>query len=354
MYKNIGREVVSLQVITIDDSDKWDDVVRSFEKYSAYYLSDYARAFQLQGDGTPLLFYFNDGITRAMNVVMKRDIAKDKNFIGKLEEGLYFDFSTPYGYGGFVVEGDDTDELHKEYNQYCKDNRIISEFVRFDLFSGFANKYDGYIETRMHNVIRSLSIDPAAILMDFKHKVRSNLRRAEENNLAVKIDYSGNKINDFLAVYYNTMKRNEADNFYYFPREFFNTLNLMKNNVAYFYVLFGKRVISVELVLYDDNTCYSYLGGTDCEYFHLRPNEFLKYEIIKWAYERGLKNYVLGGGYGEDDRLFSYKKSFAPNGIVNFYIGGKIFNLNLYKKILSIRRKEQVDMNSKFFPAYRG
>lgn len=345
---------MNLQVITIDENDKWDSIVRSFKKYSTYYLRDYAEAFQLQGDGTPLLFYFNNGITRAMNVVMKRDIAKDRNFIGKLDEGFYFDFSTPYGYGGFVVEGEDTDELNKEYNRYCRENKIISEFVRFDLFNDFVKKYDGYIETRTHNVIRSLDMDPAAIIMDFKHKVRSNLRRAAENNLTVEIDYSGNKINDFLAVYYNTMKRNEADNFYYFPKEFFKSINLMKNNVAYFYVVYENRIISVELVLYDDNNCYSYLGGTDCEYFNLRPNEFLKYEIIKWAYKKGLKNYVLGGGYGEDDRLFSYKKSFAPNGIVDFYIGQKIFISSLYQEILCIRKKEQFDVNIKFFPAYRG
>lgn len=37
-----------------------------------------------------------------------------------------------------------------------------------------------------------------------------------------------------------------------------------------------------------------------------RANDFLKFEVIKWAKEKGFKNYVLGGGYGTDDGIFQY------------------------------------------------
>ena len=120
-----------LSVYRLDQSEQWDSVVRSFGKYDVYWLSGYVKAFEIHGDGEPLLFYYEDGSTRGINVVMKRDIASDPKFDGKLERGKYFDFATPYGYGGWIIEGDDSSRLFEEYSKWVRKNGIISEFVRF-------------------------------------------------------------------------------------------------------------------------------------------------------------------------------------------------------------------------------
>ena len=87
------------------------------------------------------------------------------------------------------------------------------------------------------------------------------------------------------------------------------------------YVVHEGKIISTELVIYGTENAYSYLGGTDRDYFDVRPNDYLKYEIIKWAKAKGLKNFVLGGGYGADDGIFQYKLCLAPHGEYDFYIG---------------------------------
>ena len=61
------------------DSDD-DDIVRSFKTYDVYYLSGYARAFEQNGDEKAVLIYFEKEDTRAINVVMKRDIADCDEF----------------------------------------------------------------------------------------------------------------------------------------------------------------------------------------------------------------------------------------------------------------------------------
>lgn len=85
----------------------------------------------------------------------------------------------------------------------------------------------------------------------------------------------------------------------------------------------------------------------------------MKFEIIKWAKEKGLENFVLGGGYGADDGSFQYKMNLAPHGIRDFYIGRNVFDENVYRELLSIRNKGNKDMEDKlihtgFFPAYGG
>ena len=95
-----------LSIISINESNKWDEVVKSFNNYDIYYISSYVKAFQIHGDGDPILFYYKDKYIRAINVAMKRDIGKDSKFNGKIPLNTYFDLSTPYGYGGFLIEGD--------------------------------------------------------------------------------------------------------------------------------------------------------------------------------------------------------------------------------------------------------
>jgi lipid II:glycine glycyltransferase (peptidoglycan interpeptide bridge formation enzyme) len=150
------------------------------------------------------------------------------------------------------------------------------------------------------------------------------------------------------------MDRSSAERDYYFSRSFFETLNCMSKNVMYFHVFYEGKVISTELVIYGSQNCYSYLGGTNRDYFDLRPNDFLKYEIIKWAKEKGLKNFVLGGGYGADDGIFQYKTCLSPNGIVDFYIGKKVFDEEKYSELVKLRIEENPDcIESEYFPKYR-
>ena len=79
-----------------------------------------------------------------------------------------------------------------------------------------------------------------------------------------------------------------------------------------------------------------------------------KYEIIKWAQEKGLKNFVLGGGYGADDGIFQYKSHLAPHGIVDFYIGRKVFDQKNYDELVELRSRDNPDcIDSKYFPKYR-
>ena len=107
---NVGEKMI--KVINLDKGKEWDEIVRSFAKYDVYYLSGYVKAFQLNGDGEPLLLYFEGDGTRAINVVMKRDIGKYEKLLPFVGENTYFDFTTPYGYGGFLIEGEDVAQLN--------------------------------------------------------------------------------------------------------------------------------------------------------------------------------------------------------------------------------------------------
>lgn len=342
--------------IASTETQKWNDIVRSFDEYDVFYLNEYVTAFMNENskNGVPVLLLYENGEEKAINVVFKRDVAKDDKFAGKIPENTYFDLVSPYGYGGFLGKISDYERLNQAYNDFCKSQHYICEFVRFELFEEYYRHYDGEVETRTHNVVRSLEMPLDEMWMDFRQNVRKNIKRANKNELKIIVENTENHLKDFLDIYYSTMDRNSAEKGYYFSKEFYQQLNKMKDNIMYFHVLSGDKIISTELVIYGAENCYSYLGGTNRDYFELRPNEFLKYEIIKWGKEKGLKNFVLGGGYGADDGIFQYKTHLAPHGIVDFYIGRKIFFEEEYKYLVDVRAEENPECReSKFFPQYR-
>ena len=333
-----------IEEIQVSDRVRWNNIVKSTKGYDVFYLNEYVNAFMCEDEsnGIPVLLYYKGGDDRAVNVVFKRDVSKDRHFVGKLETDTYFDLITPYGYGGFLGEINDYESLNNAYSQYCIDNGYVCEFVRFELFSDYYQHYSGKTETRMHNVVRNMESPMDEIWMDFKQKVRKNVKRANMYGLEIVIDKFGTYMDDFLRIYYGTMERSDAENQFYFKKPFFEEIMSMEN-----------------AVIYGSENCYSYLGGTDSEYFYTRANDFLKYEIIKWTKEKKLKNFVLGGGYGSDDGIFQYKANLAPRGIKDFYIGRNIFDESVYQELLRIRSKGNKDMEDKlihtgFFPAYRG
>lgn len=278
-----------IEEIQVSDRVRWNNTVKSIKGYDVFYLNEYVDAFMREDEsnGVPVLLYYENGDDRAVNVVFKRDVSKDHHFVGKLETDTYFDLITPYGYGGFLGEISDYDSLNNAYSQYCMDNRYVCEFVRFELFSDYYQQYEGEIESRTHNVVRNLESSMDEIWMDFKQKVRKNVKRANTYGVEVIIDEPGTYMDDFLRIYYGTMERSDAENQFYFKKPFFEELMSMENAVM-FHVRFEEKIISTELVIYGAENCYSYLGGTDSEYFYTRANDFLKFEIIKWAKEKRL------------------------------------------------------------------
>lgn len=345
--------MASIQEYHIDNSSDWDNIVQSFPDYDVFYLSGYSRAFMRESpmNGVPTLLLYENGEERAINVVLKRDVALDSKMTGRVEEGKFFDLITPYGYGGFWGRIVDWDQLNHTYSMYCIENNYVCEFVRFELFSDYFKHYDGEVETRTHNVVRSLEISLDEMWMDFKQKVRKNVKKANSYNLSCIIENTTEHLDDFLRIYYGTMDRTEAEENYYFSRQFFTDLNAIRDNIMYFYVVHEGKVISTELVIFGANYCYSYLGGTDQDFFDVRPNDYLKFEIIKWAKKKGLRSFVLGGGYGKDDGIFQYKLCLAPHGQYDFYIGRKVFNQENYDKLVRLRSGD--NLNKSFFPLYR-
>lgn len=343
---------MALSVFTIDQSEQWDIIVRSFKNYDVYWLSGYVKAFKIHGDGEPLLFYYDDGTNRGINVVMKRDVAKDERFVGLIEDEKYYDFATPYGYGGWIIEGNDTSVLFQSYENWLSNYGIISEFVRFHPMVKNHEKCDSYYDVVQLGEVVHMDLDsPENIWNNIISKNRNVIRKAIKNDVKIYNGRFPEIFKTFRTVYNSTMDKDNAEEYYYFSDEFYNSvLDDLPHNAQVFWAEKDGTVIAASIMLATNKRMNYHLSGSLREYCSLAPTNLLLYQAALWGNSNGYKTLYLGGGVGSgEDNLFKFKRAFNKGELNHFYIGKKILNESKYNYLVDLRG----NIDSTFFPKYR-
>ncbi|WP_203332249.1 GNAT family N-acetyltransferase [Planococcus beigongshangi] len=350
-----------ISLITNDETEKWNKIVKGFKNFDIYYLAEYTKAFEVHGDGEPILFYFQGDDCKGINVGMKRDIALDEKFEGKIPLQTFYDITTPYGYGGFLLEGKVTEEninlLNKEYSTICVENGIVSEFVRFHPLLKNSNRL-----TSVYEVIdlgKTITVNlqtQEQIWNDLIGKNRNVIRKAR--NAGVKIYWGCNSklIENFIEMYNATMDKDNAKDYYYFKEDFYaSVLEDLRYNSMIFYAVYEEKIISMSMILFSNTQMHYHLSASDKNFQHLAPTNLLLYESACWGAENGYRTFHLGGGLGsQEDSLYKFKKAFNKDSTTKFSIGKKIFSEEMYLKLISLRNeKEMKAKNLNFFPEYR-
>lgn len=343
-----------LSCYTLEQSEKWDEIVRSFRGYDVYWLSGYVKAFQLHGDGKPLLFYYEDGDVRGINVAMKRDVADDTHFKKRIPSGKYYDFSTPYGYGGWLIEGENAGQLFTDYERWTNDHHVVSEFVRFHPVIGNHKKSKDFYDVVPLGQVVSMDLSsPEMIWENISSKNRNMIRKAIKKDVKI---YNGRfpEIYDrFRRIYNVTMDKDKAEDYYYFDEAFYRSvLNDLPQNAQVFYAEKDGEVIAASIMLMANGRMNYHLSGSRREYATLASTNLLLYEAALWGCMNGCRTLYLGGGVDSgEDNLFKFKRAFYKGELNHFYIGKKIYNREVYEELVAMRGK--TELNEKYFPLYR-
>ena len=348
---------MSLIVYTTEQAEEWDSVVCSFEHYDVYFMCGYVKAFRLHGDGEPMLFYYESHTSplRGINVVMKRDIADDGRFRGRIAAGRWFDFNTPYGYGGWLLEGGgDEPELFHAYEAWCREHNIVSEFVRYHPVLGNCVFSDGPYEViPLGNTIAMDLSSPEVIWQNLTSKNRNMIRKAIKSGIVIYNGRYPEIYQRFREVYNSTMDKDQADSYYYFSDGFYESiLRDLPQNAQVFYAQLEGKVVAASIILAANGRLNYHLSGSLQEYQSLAPTNLLLFEAALWGAANGCRTFHLGGGVGSrEDSLYRFKKAFYRGAPSRFCIGRKIFMEDEYRPLAEMREEPAGD--SGFFPGYR-
>lgn len=341
-----------IKLFSLSQSEEWDATVRSFKEYDVYYLSGYVKAFHIHGDGDPYLLYYEAEGLRAIYVYMKRKTAI---------EG-YYDSVTPYGYGGVLFEGDTSEEniqaFWSAYVAKMKEEGIVDNFVRYHPV--LANAVPMKSISTVIDLGKTIAFDlasPEVIWENIISKNRNMIRKAEKNGITIEHGKGMELLDKFTEIYNATMDKDHAEDYYYFKRPFYESIDSdLNDNYEMFYAMYEGWPIAMSIMIFANGRLNYHLSGSDMEFRNLAPSNLLLYKAALWGYEQGCKTFHLGGGVGSgEDNLYKFKAAFNKNSDFQFSIGKEIFDQEKYDELLALRAKNDPEFNpeSKFFPLYR-
>ncbi len=320
-----------------------------------YFETNYGKLYEKIEDGTCEVFDHSSSIGTIRHMFIKREVPI------RLGDITYYDLITPYGYGGPLIlnyekgrKEDLIDEFEVAFKQYCVKNNIVSEFVRFHPVVGNSADFNKSYKARLiRNTVGTNVTYQDPFMDEFSKSARKSVRRALRAGVDYKVTEKPDNLTYFKKIYYSTMDRNKATNYYYFDDDYFNAcLEFFKDNIILVDAIYQNKVISAGFYFVYGDMIHAHLSGTLTEYINLSPAYVVKYATMLWAKEHNIRLIHYGGGTSSSgqDPLYRFKKQFGKNTEFEFHVGKKVWNKEAYKELCA---KSGVVEENEFFPAYR-
>lgn len=284
-----------------------------------FFTPEYAQLFENTGFGGKLE-KFRYGMT-------------DYNFyVRSIPNTEYCDIVSPYGYSGPL---NPSPEYVRIFHEWCVENNIVSEFARLH---PFIENHKGLEPECVFQNGEVAYIDLTQPFQ-FDKGCKSAIKKAQNTGVTVANVHDPTTFN---YLYGQTMKRNLAEDDYFFGGKFFPHLIYM-TGAWMFLADYQDAPVSAIIILFHGDYAHYFLAGSDERYLKLGANNLLLSEAIQWAKEQGCKIFNLGGG--KDDSHMSFKRSFSHR-TKPFYTYRKIHNKAVYDELSK-------GIQPYFFPAYR-
>ncbi len=318
-----------------------------------YYQEDYIKLY-LKPLQKIVKFEFSDATNQFYHITIQRPIYSVNS------ELQIYDLETAYGYGGFWCNTDNRSFIRRALNAYdafCKEKNIVAEFFSFHPFNRFPeffNDYFDFLVEERKTVYVNLQKAYETIYQEYHPSLRRNLKKAQKNKLQfLELLPTPQNIFRFYQLYFATMKKNNADSFYFFPEAYFKQLFELPEAKLYGVEYEGK-IVNMVVMLESTPFCYYHLGASDPQYYSLNGNPFLFDQLIQ-RYQKTFTIFYLGGGATPDpeDSLLRFKRKFSPE-TTPFFIAGKIYNKTKYDDLVKEAEQKCPELSSvNYFLKYR-
>ena len=281
-----------------------------------------------------------------------------KNFI---KEFNIFDIESPYGYGGPISNSKEKQfikEVAENFSQWCNQNNIIVEFLRFHPLINHINFYWG---TKKYN--------RKTICMDLDSEITTQYRPRRQKDLKEikKYNYTLNKATTidekikFKHIYIENMNNINAKEFYFFNNEYFDCL--FENDICdIWFVKYNNVIIATTSILKNKySRCVEYHLSARVKYEkkfkEINKNVFTYSQVYmlnalaSYYKDNKYKLFYLGGGRSSDpkDSLFFFKNGFS-NTLIDFEIA---YHIHDKKKYMEIKKHLSTNFNINNIQFYR-
>ena len=352
-------------LIPVDNRDKWVDALELCSRHDAYHLPEYNLLAKEQKEGIPFLFFFQDEGYYAALPFLLRQISD----VQGLEDSESFDVTSVYGYPGVVtnIESDSANsetfrsDFQKTLLHVLTDNKVIAFFTRQNPLFQTSWLFHGMGDVQAMG--KTVAIDLTKSMHEQEKSMtkghRYDIRKAKESGIVAYEDNEFKRIDDFILIYNETMKRNGALEYYFFPKNYYTELKRsLGNKIKLFVAEKDGTLISASMFLVTGKIIQYHLSGTPSRYLGYSGAKVILDEVRTWGASQGYKWLHLGGGLGStEDSLFRFKSGFSKLKF-SFEIIKAIIEPSIYANLVAQKNRwiESNDYEKKsdnYFPTYR-
>lgn len=344
-------EKFSCKLVAIDSN--WDQYVCMF-KHDVYHLSGWLNASKL---------IEKDAECKGLVIEMKGMYILIPLLCQNISNS-WWDARSAYGYGGPLVDSRlTTEQIEFAFDksmEFLKEQGCISLFIRLHplLNEKFDVKLGYFVE---HGVTLSIDLDKTEEehWKETQNRHRRGINKAIKQGITTTIEpLKKDNIDTFFKIYHETMEYLDAEEFYFFSKEYFTSLaENLSNNLILINAYDGEIAVASSIYSFSKESLIMqfHLGGTLNNYRDLQPSKLITHVAREWGRSNSYKQLHLGGGVGaKKDSLYEYKKGFGADEYV-FRTFRLILNLEQYKSFSEAKGHIlNNDYNySGFFPLYR-
>lgn len=339
---------------TITDKKEWDEVLKCVENYDTYHTYEYHHFVKEVNEAPVLLVYNFNNCTIAMALLIR-----------SIEKTSYKDATCVYGYCGPITrnlpDNFDNTRFSRSLKEYFAQHHIVSVFSRLNPFIKNQTKVLHKIgETKTLGNIVSIDTTKDIHLqrLAYHRRLRTYINKSRKL-CAIKEAGTEDEIRIFIAQYYETMRRTNAHEKYFFDEAyFFSLMNSTDFKCTMLLVLEKQSAIIVggAMFLHKNGIVHYHLSCANNRGLELNAIKLVIDEMRIRATEKEYDHYNLGGGLGsKEDSLFYFKSGFSKN-YTAFKIWKYIANQQVYDDLTQKRNtlnKRVPNDHNGYFPAYR-
>jgi hypothetical protein len=304
------------------------DAFLCFPKYQQIpSLHPYYIVVDSERDNTlkPVFFFFKDG----------NNIYYHGFHLGSIPNSSWKDIQSPYGYGGPISST--TDDLFlrqawSAFSEWCKENRVIAEFIRFHPLLENWKYYFGLVQNERQTVWIDLTCSD--LLSSYSTRATRSVKRALNNS--VVFEWWENKeefVNHFLGLYNELMFKKKADQLYFFSDQYFRKLVKWQNSLCAVCKHQNKIIVAGIFLISSSHAEYHLSAANDLgkEY---RATSLLFHEVGLACQKSGIPQFHLGGGTDNNvnNSLLYFKSGFSKKG-GEYKIGKHIYQNEIYENL---------------------
>ena len=324
---------------------EWDPLLERLGRGDAYLLRGYLESARLLESGRPLLLHLSDDGGDVVLAVILREIDAAS---GRL------DAITPYGYGGPVAVGPEppVERFYGLYESWCGSAGVVSTFIRFHPLYANQRQAPGGVHVERLGETIAWPLDPELDLFAGLHpKHRNKVRKARAAGLDVALREGPADLGEFAALYDATMSRLGADEFYFFPPEYWQALaENLGERIVLAEARFSDELAAAALCFATPPWLHYHVSGTSEGGREAGAANLVLFEGACWGQKQGLEQFHLGGGAGgREDTLFHFKQRFYPEGRREASVGKLVHDPEAYRALTGL---PEVRLDG-YFPAYR-